>query len=118
MGGKMPTNSKAAKRASRQDKFKFPFEFVSKIRFDGKRVVIRGKKVALLAAAAQNETGTAGAPTSVPNWLPDLIKDENWTVSISIDGREPGKMYLACCQKWRLACHSSSQASLLAPIAV
>jgi len=45
---------------------------VSEIRFDGKRVVMRGKKSALLAAAAQKEKGTTGVPISVSNWLLDL----------------------------------------------
>jgi site-specific DNA recombinase len=47
-------------------------EFVSEIRFDGKRVVMRGKKAALLAAAAQKEMGTTGVPRSEPNWLLNL----------------------------------------------
>jgi DNA invertase Pin-like site-specific DNA recombinase len=41
-------------------------QFVSEIRFDGKRVVMRGKKAVLLAAAAQKEMGTTGVPSSVP----------------------------------------------------
>jgi hypothetical protein len=45
-------------------------EFVSEIRFDGKRVVMRSRKAALLAAAAQKELGTTGVPRSEPNWLP------------------------------------------------
>jgi len=44
-------------------------EFVSEIRFDGKRVVMRGKKAALLSAAAQKEMDTTGVPIFVPNWL-------------------------------------------------
>jgi hypothetical protein len=39
---------------------------VGEIRFDGKRVVMRGKKAASMAAAAENEMGTARVPTSVP----------------------------------------------------
>jgi len=46
-------------------------EFVSEIRFDGQRVRMRGKKATLMAAAAQNEMGTARVPISVPNWLLD-----------------------------------------------
>ena len=46
-------------------------EFVSEIRFDGERVVMRGKKATLLAAAAQKEMGTTCVPSSVPNWLLD-----------------------------------------------
>ena len=47
-------------------------EFVSEIRFDGKRVVMRGKKAALLVAAAQKEMGTTGVPRFEPNWLLNL----------------------------------------------
>ncbi len=43
-------------------------EFVSEIGFDGERVLMRGKKATLKAAAAQNEMGTASVPISVPNW--------------------------------------------------
>lgn len=46
-------------------------QFVSEIRFDGKRVVMRGEKTALLAAAVQKEKDTAGVPSFVPNWLLD-----------------------------------------------
>jgi site-specific DNA recombinase len=51
-------------------------EFVSDIRFDGKRVVMRGKKAALMNAAAQKKMGTAGVPTSVHTWLPDLDSNQ------------------------------------------
>ncbi|WP_420821450.1 recombinase family protein [Rhodoferax sediminis] len=54
-------------------------EFVSEVRFDGKRVVMRGKKAALLAAAAQKEMGTIGVPSSVPNWLLDLGSNQGPT---------------------------------------
>ena len=54
-------------------------EFVSEIRFDGKRVVMRGKKAALLCAAAQKEKGTTGVPIFVPNWLLDLGSNQGPT---------------------------------------
>jgi len=44
-------------------------QFVSEIRFDGKKVVMRGKKAALMLAAAQKEMGTTGVPSFAPNWL-------------------------------------------------
>ena len=54
-------------------------EFVSEIRFDGKRVVMRGKKAALLAAAAQKEMGTTRVPISVHSWLLDLGSNQGPT---------------------------------------
>ena len=54
-------------------------EFVSEIRFDGKRVVMRGKKAALLAAAAQKEIGTSSVPSSASNWLLDLGSNQGPT---------------------------------------
>ena len=54
-------------------------EFVSEIRFDGKRVVMRGKKAALLSAAAQKEKDTTGVPIFVPNWLLDLGSNQGPT---------------------------------------
>jgi len=54
-------------------------EFVSEIRFDGKRVVMRGKKAALLAAATQKEKGTTGVPISASNWLLDLGSNQGPT---------------------------------------
>lgn len=51
---------------------RYPREFVGEIRFDGKRVVMREKKTALLAAAVQKEMGTAGVPRFEPSWLPML----------------------------------------------
>ena len=54
-------------------------EFVSEIRFDGKRVVMRGKKAALLAAAAQKEMGTKGVPRSEPSWLLNLGSNQGPT---------------------------------------
>ena len=47
-------------------------EFVSEIRFDGNRVVMRGKKAALLAAAAQKDMGPAAVPSSASNWFLNL----------------------------------------------
>ena len=47
-------------------------QFVSDIRYDGKRVTMSGRKDALLVAAAQKEMGTARVPTSGLSWLPDL----------------------------------------------
>ena len=54
-------------------------EFVSEIRFDGKRVVMRGKKATLLAAAAQKEMGTTCVPSSATNWLLDLGSNQGPT---------------------------------------
>jgi site-specific DNA recombinase len=67
----MDSSSGATKRYLRH--------FVSEIRFDGKRVVMRGKNAALMAAAAQNEMGTAGVPISVPSWLLDLGSNQGPT---------------------------------------
>ncbi len=47
-------------------------QFVSEIRFDGKRLTLSGSKASLLAAAAEKEMGTASVPTSGLSWLPDL----------------------------------------------
>ena len=55
------SSSGATKRYLRQ--------FVGEMRFDGKRVVMRGRKAALLAAVAEKEMGTAKVPISVPGWL-------------------------------------------------
>ena len=54
-------------------------EFVSEIRFDGERVVMRGKKAALLAAASQKEMGTSCVPSSATNWLLDLGSNQGPT---------------------------------------
>ncbi|GAB3478066.1 recombinase family protein [Polaromonas eurypsychrophila] len=54
-------------------------EFVSEIRFDGKRIVMRGKKAVLLAAAAQKEMGTTRVPRSEPNWLLNLGSNQGPT---------------------------------------
>jgi hypothetical protein len=51
-------------------------QFVSEIRFDGKRVVMRGKKAALMAAAAQNEMGTAGCPSPYLIGSPSVARYE------------------------------------------
>jgi site-specific DNA recombinase len=67
----MDSSSGATKRYLRQ--------FVGEIRFDGKRVVMRGKKAALLAAAAEKEMGTAGVPTSAHGWLLDLGSNQGPT---------------------------------------
>ena len=53
-------------------------EFVSEIRFDGKLVVIRGKKAALLAAAAEKEMGTTRVPSFKPNWLLEQFETTSW----------------------------------------
>jgi hypothetical protein len=47
-------------------------QFIGEIRFDGQRVVMRGRKAALLAAAAEKEMVTARVPTSSYGWLVDL----------------------------------------------
>lgn len=52
-------------------------KFLSEIRFNGKKVLVRGKKAALLAAAEQKEMGTARVHTSVPNRLPRLAEHGN-----------------------------------------
>ncbi len=54
-------------------------EFVSEIRFDGKRVVMRGKNAALMVAAAQKEMGAATVPKFNPNWLLDLGSNQGPT---------------------------------------
>ena len=54
-------------------------QFVGEIRFDGQKVVLRGKKAVLLAAAAQKEMGTARVPTSGHVWLPDLGSNQGPT---------------------------------------
>ena len=54
-------------------------QFVSEIRFDGKRVVMCGKKATLLAAAAQKEMGTTSVPISVHDWLLDLGSNQGPT---------------------------------------
>ena len=54
-------------------------EFVSEIRFDGKRVVMRGKKAALLAVAAQKEMGTARVPQFQTKWLLNLGSNQGFT---------------------------------------
>ena len=54
-------------------------EFVTEIRFDGKRVVMRGKKAALLTAAAQKEMGTTRVPSFEPNWLLNLDSNQGPT---------------------------------------
>jgi hypothetical protein len=54
-------------------------EFVSEIRFEGKRIVIRGKKAALLAAEAQKDMGTSCVPSSATNWLLDLGSNQGPT---------------------------------------
>ena len=57
-------------------------QFVSEIRFDGKKVVMRGKKAALMLAAAQKEMGITGVPSFAPNWLPGSIDPENWELEL------------------------------------
>ena len=54
-------------------------QFVSDIRYDGKRVTMSGRKDALLVAAAQKEMGTARVPTSGLSWLPDLGSNQGPT---------------------------------------
>ena len=54
-------------------------EFVSETRFDGKRVVMRGKKAALLYAAIQKEKGTTCVPSSATNWHLDLGSNQGPT---------------------------------------
>ena len=54
-------------------------EFVREIRFDGKRVVMRGKKAALLAAATQKDMGTTMVPSSASDWLLNLGSNQGPT---------------------------------------
>ena len=54
-------------------------QFVSEIRFDGLKVVMHGKKTALMAAAAEKEMGTAGVPISSLVWLPNLGSNQGPT---------------------------------------
>jgi hypothetical protein len=42
-------------------------------------VVMRGRKAALLVAAAQKEMGTTGVPSSASNWLLDLGSNQGPT---------------------------------------
>ena len=54
-------------------------QLVSEIRFDGSKLVMRGKKAALLEAAAQNEKDTYSVPSSASNWLLDLGSNQGPT---------------------------------------
>ena len=54
-------------------------QFVSEIRFDGKRLTMSGRKDALLAAALEKKMGTAGVPTSGLSWLLDLGSNQGPT---------------------------------------
>jgi hypothetical protein len=52
---------------------------VAEIRYDGKRLTMSGKKDALLAAAMDEEMGTARVPPSSLSWLPDLGSNQGPT---------------------------------------
>ena len=54
-------------------------QFIGEIRFDGQRIVMRGRKAALIAAAAEKEMGTAAVPTSSCGWLLDLGSNQGPT---------------------------------------
>ncbi len=55
-------------------------EFVSEIRFNGKRVAIQGEKATLLTAAAgSSELGTTRVPSPVHHWLLDLGSNQGPT---------------------------------------
>ena len=54
-------------------------QFVSEIRFDGRRLTMSGRKDALLIAALENKMGTARVPTSSLSWLPDLGSNQGPT---------------------------------------
>jgi len=54
-------------------------QFVSEIRFDGKRLTMSGRKDALLAAALEKKMGTTRVPTSGLSWLPDLGSNQGPT---------------------------------------
>ena len=51
---------------------RYPRRFMGEIRFNGKRIVMSGKKAAVLAAASQKEMGTTRLPRFEPNWLLNL----------------------------------------------
>ena len=46
---------------------RYPGRFMCEIRFNGKRIVMRGKKAAVLTAASQKEMGTTRVPRFEPN---------------------------------------------------
>jgi len=54
-------------------------QFVSDIRYDGKRLTMSGRKDALMAAALDKREGTARVPTSSLSWLPDLGSNQGPT---------------------------------------
>ena len=54
-------------------------QFVSDIRYDGSRLMMSGRKDALLIAALEKKMGTAGVPTSSLSWLPDLGSNQGPT---------------------------------------
>jgi site-specific DNA recombinase len=54
-------------------------QFITEIRFDGKRLTMTGRKDVLLAAAAEREMGTAWVPTSGYGWLLDLGSNQGPT---------------------------------------
>ena len=54
-------------------------QFVSEIRYDGRRLTMSGRKDALLIAALENKMGTARVPTSSLSWLPDLGSNQGPT---------------------------------------
>jgi site-specific DNA recombinase len=58
---------------------RYLYQFVGEIRFDGKGVMMRGKKAHLLTAASQKERDITRVPTSVPNWLLDLGSNQGPT---------------------------------------
>jgi site-specific DNA recombinase len=55
-------------------------QFVGEVRFDGKRLSMRGRKASLLSAVAEREMGTARVPTSSQSWLPVLALNQGPTV--------------------------------------
>jgi hypothetical protein len=54
-------------------------QFVSEIRFDGKRLTMTGCKDVLLAPAGEREMGTTTVPISGQSWLPDLGSNQGPT---------------------------------------
>ena len=54
-------------------------QFVSEIRYDGKRLTMTGRKDALLMAAMEKKMGSATVPTSSLSWLPDLGSNQGPT---------------------------------------
>ncbi len=68
----------SSKRARAASLSQLP-QFVSDVRFDGKRLTMSGKKDALLMDALEKKVGTTEVPTSSLSWLPDLGSNQGPT---------------------------------------